>query len=310
MLPVLTVSGPEGFVYLNGQFAGLSGHSALPLSRNGTHYLQFYPLGASLCFALCLTLEGGTLTHLHPQNACAVQWPSGWIALELPENPDPSPRLLASWEQYLLVEEDGAVSFGKNETDALSLPLSHVQQPQFSPAPFGVLLQGLCSQGQFRAMFSFSPSLRSLGCMVGDEISLLPDGRILCVQTCNDFRRHVSRQIYQADASGIYLLETAQTLPASDAPAPASFQEYILCFLESLHLHCLQEAAEYLEDPSRLDEISQTIGVFDLIVPLPQGTDHQSGVLRRISPSLAHVFSRTFEEDSRSGKIREVKVSP
>ena len=84
MLPMLTVSGAPGIVYLNGIFCGETGQAALPVNARGVQYLELRPFDAEVPPAvLRLTFEDGRLTGGAAGDAFAVQWPDGRVEIEL-----------------------------------------------------------------------------------------------------------------------------------------------------------------------------------------------------------------------------------
>ena len=86
MLPMLTVSGAPGIVYLNGIFCGETGQAALPVNARGVQYLELRPFDAEVPPAvLRLTFEDGRLTGGAAGDAFAVQWPDGRVEIELRE---------------------------------------------------------------------------------------------------------------------------------------------------------------------------------------------------------------------------------
>ena len=104
MLPMLTVTGAPGIVYLNGIFCGETGAAALPMGMRGVQYLELRPFDPDTpAAALRLTFEDGRLTGGVTGNAFAVQWPDGRVELELRASAREAeaPRLLASEEEKL-----------------------------------------------------------------------------------------------------------------------------------------------------------------------------------------------------------------
>lgn len=314
MLPVLTVSGPEGLLYLNGHFCGLCGKTSLPLSGDSAHFLQVFPFGTAAVLTLRLTLENDFLTDIFPQDACAVQWPGGWIALEIPESPpETEPRLLSSIEKdgetFLLVDEGELLSFGQRASEAAELFVSRAENVRLQPMGEQFRIQGDCSEGEFFALCASSSPPRVLCCVCGDTVSLHADGAVSLTRRHADFRRHICRQVWTPGENGVYVLSRQQVFPGEDAPFPCLPHEVALAFLESLSLDCPDEAAQYLADPAMLPVWKERIGPFDLLVPFEHSQTPQiPAVLQRLSPSVAHVRAPRFLFDEKNGKIAEVFI--
>lgn len=83
---LLIHSGERGVLLVNGQFCGPleEGGQAFPAGRDAEVYVQLFPFGERTPLTAGLTLAGGRIVRLEPEEcAYALCWPEGIIQLEL-----------------------------------------------------------------------------------------------------------------------------------------------------------------------------------------------------------------------------------
>ncbi len=310
MLPMLTVTGVPGLIYLNGRFCGETGAAALPLAREGVQYLELRPFDPSARGAvLRLKVVDGKLVEGVSGDAFAVQWPGGWIALELrgkasgPEAPEAQPSLLASIHmpdgQYLLVNEGGIPSFGRDADEAVLLPLEGTSEASLKPLNEHGLCaaEGDCAEGRFAAVLRTQGTPEIVHCVAGMTAQADSLGTLRCVKSAGDTVGHATLSVWAPDAYGQYALHSREAAWQSGGPHwPQTPQETARAWLEALQFGAGDEAAGYLLRPEHGQRLVEMVGAFDAAVDLPEdGTEGvRLGVARLEGENLLAVRRLDF----------------
>ncbi len=311
MLPMLTVSGTPGLVYLNGRLCGETGAAAMPLARDGVQYLELRPFDAGARGAvLRLRVADGRLVEGVSGEVFAVQWPNGWIALELrggpgaeADVPQADPTLLARLDmpggQYLLVNEDGVPTFGRDADEAVFLPTEGVTAATLRPLQYPGLCaaEGDCAAGRFAAVLRAQAEPEIVQCAVGASAQVDGQGVLHCVEPTDDLVGHATIFVWSPDAQGRYALRSRETAWLGGSPRwPQTPGETARAWLEALRYGAHDEAAGYLLRPELSADLAQTAGAFDSVVDLPaDGTDGVNlGVARMEGENLLVVRRLDF----------------
>ena len=303
MLPMLTVTGAQGIVYLNGFFCGETGETALPVGTRGVQYLEVRPFDADTpAAALRLTFENGRLTGGVTGNAFAVQWPDGRVELELrgPERETEPPRLLASAGEYLLVAENGGASFGRNAGEAAFLPVTAPQSASLRPlgAPGVYAAEGECAQGRFAAVLGAQGAPEVFACACGATANVEANGTLRALETTGDFAGHAYACTYAPDAEGAWRQVSREPAWEPGAPrSPQTPEETARAFLEAWRLGLTGEAARYAANPRDAARMAGAAGEYDAVVALPPDGSGETavGVLRAEGENIAGVRRIVYE---------------
>lgn len=327
MLPMLTVSGAPGLMYLNGKFCGETGVAAMPMARDGVQYLEVRPFDADKRGAvLRLRFEDGRLVGGLSEEAYAVQWPNGWIEVELRgedagKTPvDAAPRLLARLDmptgQYLLVDEGGVPSFGRDAEEAVFLPVEGAASGTLRPLPYPGLCvaEGECAAGRFAAVLRAEDTPEIVQAVSGPSVHLDGQGVLTHVEAVDDLVGHARILVFAPDARGAYSLRSRDTAWRDGGPHwPRTPEETGRAFLEALSFGAAEEAAGYLARPDQLGRFERAVGAFDSVTPLPpDGTgEPRWGVLAIGGENIAAVrrfLFQTIRRPSAQGdwKIEEI----
>lgn len=318
MLPMLTVSGGPGLVYLNGRLCGETGVAAMPLAPDGVQYLELKPFDPNAPGAvLRLTLAGGRLVEGVTGDVYAVQWPGGWIAMELRgqwRDTPGEPRLISRLEmpggQYLLVDEGGAASFGRDAEEAVFLPVEGVLGGTLRPHFFkGVCVaEGDCAGGSYVAVLRAEDAPEIIQCVSGASAHIDAQGVLHCTESMGDLVGHAERSVWTPDAQGNYVLRSRDPCWLEEGPRwPKSRADTARAFLDALCIGAWTEAAGYLSRADVMSRIDQVVGEFDAVIALPpDGAEGiRWGVLSLNAPNLASVRRLDFtfvEQPDAQGK--------
>ncbi|MDR0897312.1 MAG: hypothetical protein LBN04_05590 [Oscillospiraceae bacterium] len=308
MLPMLTLSGAAGLVYLNGRFCGETGAAAIPLARDGVQYLELRPFDpAQRGAVLKLKFEGGRLVAGAAGDAFAVQWPGGWVAMELRGDPgaleEEAPVLLSQIQmpggQYLLVSEGGVPSFGRSAEEAVFLPVDGVEEASLRALPYPGLCvaEGVAQGGAFAAVLRADGAPELLQHAQGASVRLDGQGALYCTETAGDLVGHATECVYVPDAQGRYALRSRDAAWADGEPHwPHGARETALAWLEALRYGAQSEAMGYVLRPIEAERLAQVAGDFASITELPPdgGEDTCWGVIRMDSPNMATVRRLSF----------------
>ncbi len=326
MLPMLTVTGAPGLLYLNGRLCGETGAAAMPIARDGVQYLELRPFDCATRGAvLRLHMENGLLTAGPAGNVYSVQWPNGWIALEIradapTDGGEAEPRLLAQVSmpggQYLLVGEGDAIRFGRDAAESVTLPIqgaANASGAAIRPLPYPGLCaaEGACAAGRFAAVLRAEGEPEVVACGAGTSARIDAQGALHAVVPEDDIVGHAVASVFAPDAQGQYALISREAVWRDGAPRwPASRQETARAFLEAVRLGAADEAAGYLSRPEQANEIARRAGAFDAIVALPpDGADNPDiGVMRVDGPNSATVHRLTFTFTRRRTEQGEWKI--
>ena len=321
MLPMLTVSGGPGLVYLNGRFCGETGAAAMPLASDGVQYLELRPFDPKSPGAvLRLSLEDGKLIDGVTGDVYAVQWPEGWIALELHgENPglQAEPRLLATLDmpggRYLLVNEEGCCSFGRNADEAVFLPVEEVvsgfARPHFFPGL--CVIEGKARDGGYIAILKANDEPELVSFVIGENANLDAQGILRATESVGDLVGHALVTVYAPDARGNYALLSREPTWLSGEPRwPLTELDTKKAFLDALRIGAWAEAAGYLVRSGDLEEFERIIGEFDTVTSLPPGSSEGAdwGVLRMDGPNFASVRRIGFSMFNKPSKQGNWKI--
>lgn len=326
MLPMLTVTGVPGLLYLNGRLCGETGMAAMPLSPDGVQYLELRPFDCGARGAvLRLRIERGVLREGLTGDVYAVQWPGGFIAMEMRGAPggsgtdarDVPPRLLSSIAMpggvYLLVDEGGVPSFGRDSREALFLPVEGITDGRVQMLPY----PGLCAAEGSAAGCQYAAVLRADGapeivCFAkGSSARVDGQGVIHCVEPLGDFVRHTSVRTIAPDAYGDYREVSRELSFEEGAPRwPASPEDTARAWLEALLLGAHEEAAGYLLNPMELPRFQQTVGAYDAVAALPErgASGVRLGVLAVTGENLAIVREIVFTAVPRESAQGSYKI--
>lgn len=282
MYPMLQVQAPDGLIYLNGRFCGEAGGSGLPLTRDGTVYLEYRPFsGRGEGLALRLSLKAGSLTDGLPEEAFAVQWPDGLIQLEL-RLPQPTPvsvnraHLDTPLGRLFLVETGNRLSLGFDPGSMVDLdvegPFGDVAlRTQPHPMLPLIAVSGSGGQGPFTAVIRLDRPPVILQSVEGKPAEWSPDGS----------------------------LRTLQNTPADVARA----------WLEAVQAGAMEEASRFLRFPQQNSQLAAQAGSYDSVVPLQQPVPGLApvewGLLTVQQPQLAQVRALGFvlSQEQESWKI-------
>lgn len=307
-MPMLTISGAPGLVYLNGRLCGETGAAAMPLAPDGVQYLELRPFDMDSHGAvLRLTMEDGRLKDGVTGDVFAVQWPDGWISLEIRKEaanaPEADPVLLASIEmaggRYLLVDEGGVPSFGRDAGEAFFLPVDGVGASTLRALPYPGLCaaEGNCANGRYAAILRADDAPEMLHCAVGPSVELDGMGTITNVEAAGDLVGHASVCVFAPDALGNYAMRSREPVWQDGAPRwPTSPGDTALAWLEALRYGAWEEAAGYLARPVAMRQLEQEIGQFDTVTEIPKDGSEgvHWGVLNMAGPNLARVRRLSF----------------
>lgn len=310
MLPMLTVTGTPGLVYLNGRFCGETGAAALPLAREGVQYLELRPFAPDAQGAvLRLKVAGGKLVEGVQGDAFAVQWPGGWIALELrgkdsgADLPEAEPSLLSSLAMpdghYLFVNEGGVPSFGRDAEEAVFLPLEAVLEGSLRPLDLPGLCaaEGDCAEGRFAAILRAQGRPEILHCAAGLTAQVDGMGTLRCVQGTGDTVGHATLSVWAPNGQGQVALCSREAVWQFGAPRwPQTPQETAKAWLEALHFGAGDEATGYLLLPEHAQRFIRIAGAFDTVVDLPPdgGEGIRQGVAQLEGENLLSVRQLDF----------------
>lgn len=303
MLPMLTVTGAPGIVYLNGIFCGETGAAALPVGMRGVQYLELRPFDPDTpAAALRLTFEDGRLTGGVTGNAFAVQWPDGRVELEMraPAREADAPRLLASAGEYLLVSENGAASFGRNAGEAVFLPVTAPQSATLRAlaAPGLYAAEGECAQGRFAAVLGAQGAPEVAACACGATANVDANGTLRALEPAGDFAGHAYACTYAPDAEGAWRQVAREPAWEPGAPrAPQTPEETARAFLEAWRLGLTGEAARYAANPHEAARLAAAAGTYDAVVALPPDGSGETavGVLSAEGEHIAGVRRIAYE---------------
>lgn len=310
MLPMLTVSGTPGLIYLNGRLCGETGAAAMPLARDGVQYLEVRPFDLeSKGAVLRLRLADGRLVEGVRGNTFAVQWPDGWIALELRGETEDAvsdaaePMLLSQINMpgglYLLVDEGGMPTFGRDAQEAVFLPVEGVQQASLRPLPYPALCaaEGYCAGGRFAAILRAEDRPDIIHCACGASVQMDAQGMLQYIESADDLVGHASICVVAPDMQGNYTFRSRETAWAEGGPRwPRTPSDTARAWLEALQIEGSEEAAGYLLRPELCRQLQQRAGAFDAVTELPpDGTEGvRYGVLHVEEPNLAIVKRLDF----------------
>ncbi len=323
MLPILTVSGTPGLVYLNGRFCGETGAAALPITPDGTQYLEMRPFDPGARGAvLRLTMENGRLTSALPSDVFGVEWPGGWIALEMRGSAPGvdetyEPELLAQLDmpggRYLLVQEGSSASFGRDADESIPLPAYGIAGAVLRPLPYAGLCiaEGSCAGGRFAAVFRAQDAPELVEAAIGVSARVDGQGIIEVLEAEGDLVGHGTMRTIAPDAQGRYSPRSEETVWADGGPRwPQSPLDTARAWLEALRLGLQDEAAGYLLRPERAVSVSNTAGVFDSVADLPADGKGgvRLGVLSMEGPNLARVKALSFSIAQQPGPQGPFKI--
>ena len=307
MLPMLTVSGAPGLVYLNGRLCGETGAAAMPLALDGVQYLELRPFDVDRRGAvLRLNMSGGHLTGGVVGEMFAVQWPDGWIALEMRDGEgmgSVSPTLLAEIDMagghYLLVDEGGVPSFGRDAGEALFLPVTGATSVSLRPLPYAGLCvaEGACADGRFVAVMRAEDTPEMASCATGPSARIDSQSVISNVEVADDLVGHASICVFAPDAYGNYSLRSREPAWRDGGPNwPGTPGDTARAWLEAVRYGVREEAAGYLARPPMQQQWEQAVGVFDTVTELPQDGSEgvRWGVLRMEGTNMASVSRLSF----------------
>jgi len=318
---MLTVSGGPGLVYLNGRLCGETGIAAMPLAPDGVQYLELKPFDPKSTGAvLRLSLTDGKLVSGVTGDVFAVQWPGGWIALELRgENCAhyAQPRLLTSLDmpggKYLLVDEGGSLSFGRNEEESIYLPVEDVHsgfmRPHFFPGL--CVAEGAAANGNYIAILKASDEPELCSFVIGEDAVIDAQGILHATEPVGDYVGHALATVYAPDARGNYALASREPTWLYGEPRwPQTESDTKRAFLEALTINAWSEAAGYLQRPADLEGFEMIIGAFDSITALPpsSGEGVEWGVLKMDGQNLASVRKVGFTMSYRPSKQGNWKI--
>ena len=297
MLPMLTVSGAPGIVYLNGIFCGETGQAALPVNARGVQYLELRPFDAEVPPAvLRLTFEDGRLTGGAAGDAFAVQWPDGRVEIELraPAAAAAPPRLLAGAGEYLLVAEENVATFGRSAGEAVFLPVAFPETASLRAlaAPGLYAAEGVCRDGRCAAGWGAQGAPKILACCCGVTAEVDVGGTLRALEPVGDFAGHAFLCAYAPGAEGAWRRVSRELSWEPGAPhTPQTPEETARAFLEATLLGLGGEAARYVKNPADAQRFAQAAGAYDAVVTLPpDGTGETAvGVLRAESEHIAAV---------------------
>ncbi len=332
MLPILTVSGAPGLLYLNGRFCGETGAAAMPLTRDGVQYLELRPFDPDRRGAvLRLRMEDGQLVEGASGDVFCVQWPSGWIALEIKEGEaeavfadETEPELLSQLDmpggRYLLVKEGGAVSFGRDAEEAVFLPARGITDATLRPLPYAGLcaVEGVSGDGKFAAVLRAQDAPEIIKATSGPSARLDGQGVLHAVEAADDLVGHASISVWAPDAQGNYTQRSREIAWKDGGPHwPQSPAETARAWLEALLFGARDEAIGYFSQANTAGEAARAAGSFDAVVDLPpDGSDGvQLGLLSMRGDNLAAVRKFVFTLSLRPGaqgpwKIDAAKEDP
>lgn len=321
---MLTVTGAPGLVYLNGRLCGETGAAAMPLARNGVQYLELRPFDTNRSGAvLRLRMENGRLVEGISGDVFAVQWPDGWIALEMRDVTeeaaamDTPPKLLAQLDmpggRYLLVSEGGVPSFGRNADEALFLPITGVTDASLRPLPYAGLCaaEGAGAEGRFAAVLRAEGAPEMVLCASGASVRLDAQGVLHALEAAGDLVGHASKCVWAPDAQGRYALKSREPAWLEGGPRwPATPLDTARAWLEAMRLSMREEAAGYLLRPENQERYERLVGLFDTVTALPPdgGEGVRWGVLRMEGPNLATVRRLTFSTRRQPGAQGDFKI--
>lgn len=310
MLPMLTVSGVPGLLYLNGRFCGETGAASMPLSPDGVQYLELRPFDAAAKGAvLRLRVQGGRLVEGVSGDVYAVQWPSGWIAMELKEESGAAremaqpPRLLSSIQmpggQYLLVDEGGVASFGRDANEAIFLPVDDILDGALRALPYPGLCvaEGRTRSGQYAAILRANDKPEIIQFAAGSVAQIDALGMLTSIEPLGDLVGHAAVRTFTPSPQGDYT-ETNRDMTWRDgAPNwPASAEDTARAWLEAVQIGAREEAAGYLLSPARQAAYEQAVGPFSAVTALPTvgASGIRLGVLQMTAENLAAVREIVF----------------
>lgn len=324
MLPMLTVTGVPGLLYLNGRLCGETGASAMPLSPDGVQYLELRPFDLEERGAvLRLRVEDGRLVEGVTGDVFAVQWPSGWIAMELKsamgaqDAMATSPRLLSQLAmpggQYLLVDEGGHASFGRDSVEAIFLPVEDIVDGTLRALPYAglCLAEGSTTRGQFAAVLRAEDAPALLVVAQGSSVQVDGQGVMTSVEPLEDVVGHAILRTLAPDATGAFR-ETSRDIAWRDGMPrwPMSPQDTAKAWLEALLLGASEEAMGYLLQPSQQQQFMQVVGTFASVTQLPEDGDEgiRLGILQMEGENLATVREIRFTTVRMQGSQGEYKI--
>ena len=307
MLPMLTVSGGPGLVYLNGRLCGETGAAAMPLAPDGVQYLELKPFDARAQGAILrLRLENGRLMEGVTGDVFAIQWPGGWIAMEMrgaASKPAREPELLTTIEmqggRYLLVQEGEQISFGRNAEEAVILPVEGAVDGNMRPHFMQGLCiaEGTCEEGRYLAVLRGEKEPEVVHCMTGARVGMDAQGHIHVTESVGDIVGHAMQYVWRCDAKGHYTqTEKEPAWLAGEPTWPISQRDTAKAFLEAIQLGAYTEATGYMAHPYMAEQMDGILSAFDAVIALPEDGSAETswGLLNMSAPNVGLVRKISF----------------
>lgn len=311
MQPTFVITSPaEGLIHINGRLAGETGANTpliLPVTPNGTIYMQFFPFGRRYRpGAYRIKMNAGLPEpDIADSTLYTIVWPGSIAEISV------SPMTSVPQESEFSIIDGLPAAVLRGEASLLRIGSSSVALPDGASLPSRHMrinntevYMGDIGSGKYIAAFS-ADELLPIGSVTADNIRISEGGEVTAETSLNDVSGHLRTDTYTLSPTAIERTASRCSPGEGTCFIPKSAEEAALAAVEASLLGLENEVSALLTPPLSAEYLAAVTEDTDLVLPMKYGTIGKYpcvGLVKRAGNRTAAVVPLYYKASHDNGR--------